>query len=51
MRTVEALNGRFGRGMIGFGLTGKPRVWKLRSAMPGPHDMTEWEELLCVWTA
>jgi len=48
MRTVDALNGRFGRDMIRFGVTGKPRVWTLRSDMLSPRYTTEWDEPLRV---
>ena len=48
MRTVDALNGRYGRDTVGFGVTGQPRVWTLRSDMLSPRYTTEWEELLRV---
>jgi hypothetical protein len=42
------LNGRFGGDRVGFGGTGKPRVWTLRSDMLSPRYTTEWAELLRV---
>jgi DNA polymerase V len=48
MRTVDAINGRFGRDTVTFSVTGKPRAWTLRSDMLSPRYTTEWDELLPV---
>jgi DNA polymerase V len=48
MRTVDALNGRFGQDMIKFGVTGKKRAWTLRSDMLSARYTTHWDELLRV---
>jgi DNA polymerase V len=48
MRTVDALNGRFGRGTVNFGVTGGKRPWTLRSGMLSGRYTTEWGELLRV---
>jgi DNA polymerase V len=48
MRTIDTLNGRFGRDTVAFSVTGKPRVWKVRSDMLSARYTTHWDELLQV---
>jgi Domain of unknown function (DUF4113) len=45
---VDALNGRFDRDTVAFGVTGKPRVWKLRSEMLSARYTAHWDESLRV---
>ncbi len=46
MRTLDALNSRFGRDAVRFGATAQPRPWRLRSEMLSPRYTTHWDELL-----
>ncbi len=48
MRTLDALNARFGRDTVTFGRTGAQRPWLLRSEMLSRRYTTDWEELLAV---
>ncbi len=48
MRTVDSLNGRYGRGAITYGTMGRQHGWKLRSDHKSPHYTTDWEQLLKV---
>ena len=48
MRTLDALNARFGRDAVTFGRTGAKRPWTLRSEMLSRRYTTDWDELLAV---
>ena len=48
MGAVDALNGRFDRDTVAIGVTGKPRVWKLRSEMLSARYTAHWDESLRV---
>jgi DNA polymerase V len=48
MRTVDRLNGNYGRGTVRFASTGFKQGWKLRSEQRSPHYTTDWDDLLVV---
>lgn len=48
MRTLDALNVRFGRDTVTFGRTGARRPWLLSSEMLSRRYTTDWGELLAV---
>ena len=48
MSAIDALNGRYGRGAVGFGSVGDRQVWSLRRGFISPRYTTVWEELLRV---
>ena len=48
MRTVDSLNGRYGRGAMTYGTMGRQHGWKLRSDHKSPHYTTDWDQLLKV---
>ena len=48
MSAIDALNGRYGRGAVGFGSVGDRQVWGLRRGFISPRYTTVWEELLRV---
>jgi DNA polymerase V len=48
MRTLDALNARFGRDAVTFGRTRERRPWLLRSEMLSRRYTTDWDELLAV---
>lgn len=52
MRALDALNGRYGRGTLVYGMAaGKRSGWKLRSEHLSPRFTTSWDELLGVRSA
>jgi DNA polymerase V len=49
MRTVDNLNGRFGRDTVSFAAAGRRRrPWKLRREFLSPRYTTNWDDLLRV---
>ena len=48
MLIVDAVNSRFGRGIVGFGTTGERQRWTLRREFISPRYTTAWDELLRV---
>ena len=47
MQAIDALNGRFGRGTVTFGSTGREKqVWGMRREFHSPRYTTQWAELL-----
>jgi DNA polymerase V len=48
MRAIDALNGRYGRGTVGFGTAGERQAWGLRREFISPRYTTMWDELLRV---
>lgn len=45
MRAMDAINGRLGRGAIGYGISGAARPWQMRQQKLSPRYTTRWEEL------
>jgi DNA polymerase V len=48
MRTVDALNRRFGRDTVTYAAAGLRRAWRLRSDFISPRYTMSWDELLRV---
>ena len=48
MKAIDQLNGRFGRGTVGFGTAGERQGWGLRREFISPRYTTVWDELLRV---
>ncbi|PJD94551.1 MAG: hypothetical protein CK425_11265 [Parachlamydia sp.] len=49
MRTVDALNARFGKNTVFFGAMGVNQTWKSRSEMKSSHNTTSWNHLPVVY--
>lgn len=45
MATLDAINGRWGRGTLQLGLVAKPACWAMRQEMLSPCYTTRWQEL------
>lgn len=45
MRALDAINGRLGRGAIGYGISEAARSWRMREQKLSPRYTTRWEEL------
>ena len=48
MKSLDRINGTFGRDTIRLAASGTQRGWKIRSEQRSPRYTTEWDELLCV---
>ncbi|MGE4194184.1 MAG: Y-family DNA polymerase [Pseudodesulfovibrio sp.] len=48
MRTVDALNNRWGRDTVSFAASGIKRGWRMKREMRSPRYTTVWDELLTV---
>ena len=45
MQALDRINGRFGRGSIGLGLTARTAEWRMRQERLSPRYTTRWRDL------
>ena len=50
MQAVDRINGRFGRGSIGLGLTARTAEWRMRQERLSPRYTTRWRDLAAAST-
>ena len=48
MRSLDGLNGKYGRGTVSYGFTGETQRWKLPTDHISPRYTTDWVGLLRV---